>query len=67
MRRKHVEVYRGADGWWRFRLVGGNGEKSTGSQAYRAHRNGVPNDNDSKQSAKRAARSAHPNVPLEVG
>ena len=63
---KHVEVYLGTDGWYRFRLVGANGEKSTASQPYRAHRKGVVNLVDSRNSAKRGARQAHPGVPVTV-
>jgi len=64
-RRKHVELFKGRDGWWRFRLVAANGEKQTASQPYRAHRKGAPNDVDSRASARRAARSAHPGVAIE--
>ena len=58
--RKRVEVYKGRDGLWRFRLVGANGEKQGASQAYRG------DDAHSKYGAKRGARSAHPGVPVEV-
>lgn len=57
---EHVEVYRGRDGLWRFRLVYANGEKGTASQAYRG------DEPHSKYGAKRGARTAHPGVPVEV-
>lgn len=63
---KHVLIYRGRDKWWRFRLVAANGERQTASQAYHAHRNGVPNNTDSRRSARRAAAAAHPGVPIVV-
>lgn len=64
--KKHVSVYRGRDGWWRFRLVAANGEKQTASQPYLAHRNGTVDNASSKRSAKRAASSAHPGVRIVV-
>lgn len=60
MSRQHVEVFRGRDGLWRFRLVAANGEKQTASQPYRG------DSHHSKWSAKRGARAAHPGVPVEV-
>lgn len=57
-RRDHVEVYRGRDKQWRFRLVYANGEKGTASQAYSG------DDAHSKWSAKRGARTAHPGVEI---
>lgn len=67
-RGKHVEVYRGRGipGWYRFRLVAGNGEKETASQPYRAHRGGVPNLVDSRNNARKGARRAHPGVRIRV-
>lgn len=65
-RGQHVEVYEGRDGWFRFRLVAGNGEKQAASQAYKAHRHGVPNEIDSRVSAVRGARAAHPGLDIEV-
>lgn len=66
MSKKHVLVYRGRDGWWRFRLVAANGEKQTASQAYHAHRAGRPDNASSKRSAVRAAANAHPGVRIVV-
>jgi uncharacterized protein YegP (UPF0339 family) len=60
-RRRHVEVFRGRDKLWRFRLVGGNHEKQTASQAYHGK-----TERHSKYSAKRGAGKAHPGVPIEV-
>jgi uncharacterized protein YegP (UPF0339 family) len=48
---RHVELFKGRGGKWRYRLVGGNGEKQTASQPY-----------FSKGNARRGARSAHPGV-----
>jgi uncharacterized protein YegP (UPF0339 family) len=58
--RQHVEVYEGADGKFRFRLVGANGEKQAASQGYGGSKA------QSKYGAKRGARAAHPGVPVEV-
>lgn len=64
---QHVEVYEGRDGYWRFRLVGANGERQSASQPYRVH---FPDDtidsSKSKYNAKRGARTAHPGVSVEV-
>lgn len=59
-KRGHVEVYKGHDGLWRFRLVGANGEKQDASQPYHG------DDRHSKYGAKRGARTAHPGLRLEV-
>lgn len=59
-RERHVEVFRDEAGWWRFRLVGANGEKQDASQAY----HGSPGQ--SKYGARRGAAAAHPGVPIRV-
>lgn len=64
--KKHVSVYRGRDGWWRFRLVAANGERTTASQPYRAHRGDKADNASSKRSARRAAAAAHPGVRIVV-
>lgn len=56
---RHVEVFRGRDGLYRFRLVAANGEKTTASQPY------LGDPSHSKYGAKRGARAAHPGVPIE--
>lgn len=51
-----VHVRQSADGQWYFRKVAGNNRKiSTGGEGF-----------SSKASAKRAARRAHPGVPVVV-
>jgi uncharacterized protein YegP (UPF0339 family) len=55
-----VEVYKGRDGLWRFRLRYANGEKGTASQSYR----GRPAQ--SKANAKRGAATAHPGLKIQV-
>lgn len=57
---KHVEVYRGRDRLWRFRLIYANGEKGTASQSYRG------DDRHSKFGARRGAGTAHPDLPINV-
>jgi len=57
---KHVEVYEGRDGQWRFRLVYANGEKGTASQGYAGDRS------HSRYGAKRGAQAAHPGVPVQA-
>ena len=52
MKRAHVEVYQGKDGWY-FRAVGANGEKGTRSEAYTR-----------KASAKRGAQRWHVGLPI---
>lgn len=64
---RHVEVYGGADGFWRFRLVAGNGEKQTASQPYRCVKaDGTVDRAKSKWNATRGARTAHPGVRVQV-
>lgn len=58
--KKHVEIFEGRDGLWRFRLVAANGEKQTASQAYHGTKA------QSKWGAKRGARTAHPGLPVVV-
>lgn len=60
-KRQYVEVYKGRDGLWRFRLRYANGEPGTASQPYHG------DDAHSKYGAKRGARSAHPGIELRVG
>lgn len=49
----HVQIFHSGHGWY-VRLIGGNGEKLTVSEAYY-----------SKWNAKRAARRVFPNLPIK--
>lgn len=52
-RPSHIEVYKGKDSRWYYRVVAGNGKITGSSQGY-----------STKSNAARAARSQHPGIEL---